>query len=330
MPPEKDLEKKITSIHTLESDLASAVNDKDYGQKIVKIVTNPNKNFTLPENSNSGVPLNFNNFFNKKTFFYLIGLILLIVIIFIAYIFYKANNLPEEGLNLTETSTVATSTLGPIINNDNIINSEIIQSSDFSQFNRIELISEVNKIRQVLIDKKINPENNISISTNITNIQFFEKIRYSAGGDLLRSFKTNYTFGLYSLKDNKFDTYLLIEIDNFDLAFKSILGWERYMGVDLKDIFIGNNILTKTVQETSSTTTATSTNQNEVITYAKQNTVGFVDRILKNQDIREYVKNEDNLNIIYGFINNKYLLITSGETSFIDIRDRLLKENIVR
>ena len=69
---------------------------------------------------------------------------------------------------------------------------------------------------------------------------------------------------------------------------------------------------------------------NDLIKYYKKNTEVFIDRILKNQDIREYINNENNTTIVYGFINNKYLIITSGESSFIDIRDRLLKQNIIR
>jgi hypothetical protein len=330
MPPEKEPEKKIASIHTLESDLASAVNDKDYGKNIIKIITNPDKRIYEPENSKPKFSISFENFFSKRTFFYLIGLLLLIVIFIIMYIFYKANNVEEYIGETVATSTVATTTQNPIINSNNILNSEIIQSSDFSKLNRFELISEINKIKETLIAKKINPNNNISINTNITNTQFFEKIRYSGGEGLLRSLKSNYAFGLYSIENDNFETYLLIEVDNFDLAFKSILEWERYIPVDLKDIFIGNNIIKTASSINNAATTSSSTTQVQNIKYIKKNTIGFVDRILKNQDIREYVNNENNINIIYGFINNKYLLITSGETSFIDIRDRLLKENIVR
>jgi hypothetical protein len=130
------------------------------------------------------------------------------------------------------------------------------------------------------------------------------------------------------LENSLFETYILIEIENFDLAFKSILEWEKYMQLDLKDIFLGNNVTIDTAKPTVTSTTSSSTET--VVKYNKKDTDVFTDRILKNQDIREYVNNESNTTLIYGFINNKYLVITSGESSFIDIRDRLLKQNIVR
>ncbi len=198
---------------------------------------------------------------------------------------------------------------------------------DFSNLNRFEIISEINKIRENLAAKKIEANNNIAVNTNLNVTQFFEKIRYSGGESFLRSLDGDYAFGLYSVGNGKFETYLLLKVNNFDLAFKSILDWEKYLPIDFKDIFIGNNqILTlPVVASTAATTTATTT-----IKYRKSNTPVFIDKILKNYDIREYVSNENNLDIIYAFINNKYLLITSGETSFIDIKNRLLKENVAR
>lgn len=326
MNENKEFENKTTTIHTLESDLASAVRDENYGKNIIKIVTDPNKNSAISTTTGGrGESVNLQGLFTKKN---LLILFILIVVLgaggTMLYILNKAKNVEAGKGDVLIPATTTDSTVNqPLIKNSDILNPEIIQSADFSKLNRFEIIAEINKIRDLLVTKKITAGNNVGINTNLTVVQFFEKIRYSGDEAFLRSLNSVYAFGLYSLKDDKFETYILIKIDNFDLTFKSILDWEKYMGVDLKDIFIGNN---ESTVQASSTATSTSSEKK----YMKKNTVGFVDRILKNYDIREYVKNEDNVDIVYGFINNKYLLITSGESSFIDIKDRLLKENILR
>lgn len=321
MSDNKNFDDKKIAIHTLESDLASAVNNENYGKNIIKIVTDENKNSifsgeNVEENVNSSKIAGLRNLI-----IFFVVIILLGAGVYIAYTLNKANNLPTEDIEPVATTT-DTSKRDPILNDKNILNPEVIQSSDFSNLNKFEIISEINKIKQLLIEKSITPENNIAVNTNLNIVQFFEKIRYSGEQSLLRSLDNNYVFGLYSVANNDFETYILIQINDFDLTFKSILGWEKYMYLDLKDIFTNNSMAKGGV--------VVSTTEGSVTTYYKKNTEGFVDRVLKNYDIREYVNNESSVNIIYGFINNKYLLITSGESSFIDIKDRLLKENIPR
>lgn len=331
MSDNKPYENKESSIHTLESDLASAVRNENYGKNIIKIVTDPTKNSTFQTNfDENDKKEGVFSFFTKKTIIVMVVIVLILSSLsVILYILYKAKNV-EKDKNEQEIQDIAVETGDkvdinkPIVKNNNILNSEIIQSSDFSNMNRNEIVFEINKIKDLLLSKKIEANNNININTNLNVVQFFEKIKYSGDESFLRSFDNTYAFGLYSVENNKFETYLLIKVNNFDLSFKSILDWEKYIALDLKDIFIGNNIIS-----TSTISSAASSTKNED-KYYKKNTDIFIDKILKNHDIREYVKNEDNTDIIYGFINNKFLLITSGESSFIDIKNRLLKENILR
>jgi len=338
MTENNDLEKKTTTIHTLESDLASAVRDENYGKNIIKIVTNPDNNTVVQSpNPNRGGGFKIGSLFSKRNIlFFFIAIVLIGAGGAMLYILEKAKNVGvEDNLPDVVATTTDDTANNPIIRSSDILNPEVIQSSDFANLNRSEIITELGKIKDLLVTKKIEPGNNVGIGTNLTITQFFEKLRYSGNEAFLRSLGTVYAFGLYSVKDNNFETYLLIEVTNFDLAFKSILEWEKYMTVDLKDVFIGNNqipTLAATIATSTSTSTATTTIRvaTSTVKYYKKNTLGFVDRVLKNYDIREYVKNEDNETILYGFINNKYLLITSGESSFVDIKDRLLKENIIR
>ncbi len=306
-------EQKLTSIHTLENDLASAVRDNNYGKNIIKIVTDHNQQLKVRDLKGEMEKKGDKPSFNLKHLSIILGILFIIGLLIAFYFIYKVY-ISSDKQDTQKNDAVSTTTTEnkPSIRNQNILNSEIIQSVDLSKSNRVDIIDNLNKIKDILNSNNINPGNNISINTNILLDDFFAKIRYSGEESLIRAVDVNnYVIGLYSIKDKKFENYILIKIDNFDLAFKSMLTWEKYMPIDLKDIFIAN------ITGSESTTTTPDTGV-------------FLDKTLKNYDIRKYTKNSDNLSIIYGFINNKYILITSGESSFIDIKDRLLKENITR
>jgi hypothetical protein len=59
-----------SSIHTLESDLASAVMDNNYGKNIIKIVTDPSKNSTFETNFNTEEREKNKNILQKRMFLY--------------------------------------------------------------------------------------------------------------------------------------------------------------------------------------------------------------------------------------------------------------------
>ena len=315
-------ENKINLIHTFESDLASAVMDNNYGKNIIKIITNPKENSTFKED------LIKEGWFSGKKKIIILFLISLILIFL--YILYKTKNkeIPVNSIDLENMNELENQKTvipdEPVFKYNDIINPEILQSNNFTKLNKVEIISEINKIKLLLIENKVAPSNNIGINSNLNISQLFEKINYSGDNALLRSFNENYAFGLYLNEKNQFENYLLIEVNNFDLSFKSILDWEKYIPVDLKDLFIGNNEIINLTSTTTSTTTLLAKR------YYKNNTTIFMDKVLKNYDVREYVDNKNNMYIIYGFVNNKYLLLTSGESSFLDIKNRLLKENIAR
>jgi hypothetical protein len=177
--------------------------------------------------------------------------------------------------------------------------------------------------------KKIANKINVGIKIDISLLDLFNTIRYSGPDSLLRSFSDDnqYDFGFYYTKTNSFENYILTKINIYDSAFSGMLEWENSIGIDLENIFIFKNI-------TSTTTLATSSNNiadNPAIKIEnKENEGKFVDKVIKNIDTRVYVDTKKNTKIVYGIVNKRYLLITSGEESFINILDKLIINSILR
>ena len=63
----------------------------------------------------------------------------------------------------------------------------------------------------------------------------------------------------------------------------------------------------------------------------------FIDRIILNRDVREYVSENKEIILLYSFINNETIVITNSENGLREIiqsiksgRQRLIKFNWVR
>jgi hypothetical protein len=108
-----------------------------------------------------------------------------------------------------------------------------------------------------------------------------------------------------------------------------MLQWENTMPNDLK-LYLG--VIAPAAISTSTTAkTGTST---ETVTISPQTYTAargqFVDRIIKNKDVREYVSSDGHVLFLYSFINNSKLLIAGNEDALIEILARLEKQAFVR
>lgn len=320
-----EIDKSITpfndlkSIRTLETDLADVVNDKNYGKNIIKIITNPFKTKEVVSSEEGGSDY----IINKRRFLMIISFVTLFIIIFIIVFNLYTPKFIENKTNLIDNNQNTATTTPVIKNTKDIINPEIIHTADFSKYNRSEIIDEIKKITTLYINSRLKENTNIQIKTNISLIDLFEKIRYSGTQNLLRSIDGDYNFGYVVNNNNQIEGYILIKLNNFDLAFKSMLDWENYIYTDLENIIL--------INETQSTTTSNLTQNSSTSIKTNNKTENiFIDKILKNSDTREYTDSVTKSKIIYGFINNKYLLITSGYNSYINIKERLINQNTLR
>ncbi len=297
------------SIHTLEGDLMSAVNDKNYSSNIVKIATNARVSAEdgQGESNFKGGDKNL----LKKLLFIAggVGVFIVVVVIFILY-GGMIGGTKEEGITGTEAGGTSTST-PQTIQRKTLIEAEAILQIDLSNSDKTESVEKIKNIQNQLRDRNINEKTTVEIDTKLGIADFFLKNRFSGNDALLTSLTNSYTFGLFNNSNDIFETFILIKVDSFDSTFASMLTWEPYIRYDLQDMFKDY--------------TASSTSSNVFSENAS-----FKDKVLRNTDTRIDSDQDGTVHFVYGFINKEYLLITGGEESFVSIRDRLLNNSTLR
>lgn len=330
-------EPPIQSLHTLDADLLASMKSENYASNIVKVVTHSNatkEDATTPALHTLKQIKNTSSFkidVNSKGFYIGLSIFLTTIIGFSTY--YIVNKTIQDILPKTPvaTSVVATSTQTTsttlTVPKGKIFNAEVLVPIQVADLTRFQIIQTINTIKVDLLTNKVKANINIGLIPDIGLNDFFNKIQYSGPETLIRSFDASkiYSFGLYHTQKDQFQTYFITKIDIFDLAFSGMLDWEYAMPVDLANIYT-------TISSTASTTeTLTSTTTQQKITpTTTTKKVTFTDKIIKNIDTRVYVDPVKGTQIIYGFINKEYLLITSGEEVFIDIVNKLTINNILR
>ena len=106
---------------------------------------------------------------------------------------------------------------------------------------------------------------------------------------LLRSFEEKYMLGVYSFDTNEF--FIILKTSDFATSFAGMLKWEADLQKDIGVLF--------DIEQNASTTINI-----------------FVDRSLKNKDLRILKDSVGNTLLLYSFVDKNTLIITKNETVF--------------
>jgi hypothetical protein len=124
---------------------------------------------------------------------------------------------------------------------------------------------------------------------SISSVTFLERIGSTAPSSLLRTLSQHYLFGVYHDATGS-TPFLLLTTDSYQSAFAGMLSWERSLFDDFYQLF--------------------------AISIEGQNATlfnsAFVDGTIKNLDARILRDGSGNPALIYLFLNNKTLLITTN------------------
>lgn len=172
---------------------------------------------------------------------------------------------------------------------------------------------------------------NSTSSASITTSQLFAILQTSAPGSLLRSFGDQSMFGYYG--NGTAAPFLLIQVNDFDNAFDGMLSWEKNMNGDIGSIFSPRSIPVTAYVPTATTTLSGSSTTTIPVTSTlnpdQNQPTQFADETYENKDARVLQNFRGDPILLYSFLDNHTLLITSDQTVLLGLLDKLIAEKLV-
>ncbi len=162
-------------------------------------------------------------------------------------------------------------------------------------------------------------ENTAGISQRVTGSVFIGKLDTHIPSVISRSLKDRFMLGVYGEESGQKTTFLALTTDFFQNAFAGMLLWEDAALAD--DLALLLNYKDRAKRNDLSTSTPASY-------FGIQGS--YSDRVLRNRDVREFRNSYGELLFLYSFINKETLIITTSESAFIGLVDRIEKDSYVR
>jgi len=119
---------------------------------------------------------------------------------------------------------------------------------------------------------------------------------------LTRSLSDTWMLGIYTNNSGVKDVFVVTTVSYFQNAFAGMLQWESVMPDDLRQYLPASGIVKGS----------------------------FVDRIVQNKDVREFVTSDGKILFLYSFIDNTKLVIAGSESTLIEILNRLEQKDFMR
>lgn len=138
--------------------------------------------------------------------------------------------------------------------------------------------------------------------TDINPEEFFNVLTPSIPDSLLRTFDKPYTIGFYRDADTPV-FFAAVTVDSFGQALSGMIFWESNIFRSLRDIHSRGNVESRGI---------------------------FGDVIIENKDTRRLLGTDEQALIVYGFIDNKTLIITENEAVFRGVANNIIIKRSTR
>lgn len=117
---------------------------------------------------------------------------------------------------------------------------------------------------------------------------------------LIRTLDNYYAIGVHHMNEAK-EPFILLKVNDFNIAFDAMLEWEHRMNASLSPFF----------RDTRA---------------GKQ----FQDALIQNKDVRALYDSRGNITLLYAFPNTETLIITTNSDTFFELFKRLSASNATR
>jgi hypothetical protein len=134
---------------------------------------------------------------------------------------------------------------------------------------------------------------------------------------LVRTMQPDFLLGVHSFAGNQ--PFLIVKVDSYQQAFSGMLGWEATMPQDLLPLFA----YTPAAHENTTTTTTTNTPASSTQATTLPIASPFVDKVVENHDARVLYNNTGDIVLLWTFVDQHTLAITTNPATLREIISRL-------
>jgi hypothetical protein len=299
--------KRVTSpIHTFTTDVASSV--KNEHTSVIKIAAAENERKIRQEKQK--IKEGSLNTAGKNVFTIVISLLLLMAATGIGYYILFIHQ-PTTKPVVTNTTT-------------DILGAEKQTTISLTEVNHSQLLQTLQNIigSNILSNGQVEhiamTDTNGQITTPSAAADLFALLQTNAPNSLIRSLNNNFYFGIYNMNGIN-QPFLILSSNSYSDTIAGMLEWEKDMVKDLQNIFLApsDQLVPPFFTETASNTQ-----------------YSFTDAVISNKDAR-IVRNGQgdqgqNVVFLYSMINQNTLIITTNQTIFQALLDRLIKTTFIR
>ena len=212
-----------------------------------------------------------------------------------------------------------------------------------------------NTIRELVLvtTDNTNPKN--PVTRRIQTQDIATAMSISMPDILYRSLTPSWLLGIYANAYGQKSFFVVATNNFFQNAFAGMLQWENIMADDLKSYLVpvtindiaNTRVIAPTAKPATSTKTiSTTTTPSRLSSTTIQNVPDmsaipslptyttlsglFVDKIIKNKDLREFVASNGKIIFLYSFLDNTRIVFASDESLIAEIMTRLEKQANMR
>jgi hypothetical protein len=176
------------------------------------------------------------------------------------------------------------------------------------------------------------PINNVRLltvdSSAVADKSVFTALNTRAPGILLRNIDASDSIAGVVNTSNGQSPFFILAVSSYGTSFSGMLTWEPLMQTDLATLFPMSTTLGRIVATSTATAISTTTMQKAATSVAKTPaipaaSVGFRDEVVSNHDVRVYRDAQNKSVLLYGYWDQKTLVIARDPISFAEILGRL-------
>jgi len=178
-----------------------------------------------------------------------------------------------------------------------------------------------------------------TVNATTTGSSVFSALQLPAPSVLLRNLNADGSMtGVVNVSGNQ-SPFFLLSVASYSDTFSGMLSWEHSMAADLAELYPSFGMQITSTSTATSTPVATTTSKiapkiipktsatSTAASSASVTVAGFRDEIIGNHDVRIYRDSAGRSILLYGYWNQKTLIIARNPSAFIEILNRLVNSH---